>query len=42
MISIEQDTSFLDCKQKHMMKRGTPPDKVGVVHCLLPIEFQWF
>ena len=24
----EQDTFFLDCKHKHMMKRGVPPDKV--------------
>ena len=23
----EQDTSFLNCKHKHMMKRGAPPDK---------------
>ena len=23
----EQDTSFLDCKHKHMMKNGAPPDK---------------
>ena len=22
----EQDIYFLDCKQKHMMKRGAPPD----------------
>ena len=36
----EQDTSFLDCK--HMMKHGTPPDKVGVLHRLLPIEFHGF
>ena len=28
----EQDTSFLDCKQKHMMKRGAPPDKVRVLY----------
>ena len=35
----EQDTSFLECNHKHMMKSGTPPDKVGVLHCLLPIEF---
>ena len=26
----EQDTSFLDCKHKHMMKYGAPPDKFGV------------
>ena len=38
----EQDTSFLDCKHKHMMKSGAPPDKVGVLHRLLPIEFHGF
>ena len=38
----EQDTSFLDCKQKHLMKIGAPPDKVGVLHRLLPIEFHGF
>ena len=38
----EQDTSFLDCKHKHMMKSGAPPDKVGVLHSLLPIEFHGF
>ena len=38
----EQDTSFLDCKHKHMMKSGAPPDKVGVLHCLFPIEFHSF
>ena len=26
----EHDTSFLDCKHKHMMKCGAPPDKFGV------------
>ena len=25
----EQDTSFLDCKHRHIMKSGTPPDKFG-------------
>ena len=24
----EQDTSLLDCKHKHMMKSGAPPDKI--------------
>ena len=24
----EQDTFFLECKHKQMMKRGAPPDKV--------------
>ena len=40
--SNEQDTSFLDCKHKHMMKSGAPPDKVGVLHRLLLIEFHFF
>ena len=35
----EQDTSFLYCKHKHMMKSGAPPDKFGVLYRLLPIEF---
>ena len=26
----EQDTSFLDCKHKHMMQCGAPPEKFGV------------
>ena len=28
----EQDTSFLDCKHKHMTKSGTPPEKFGVLY----------
>ena len=38
----EQDTSLLDCKHKHMMKSGASPDKVGVLHCLLPNRIPWF
>ena len=38
----EQDTSFLDCKHKHMMKSEAPPDKIGVLHRLLPVEFDGF
>ena len=38
----EQDPSFLDCKHKHMMKSGAPPDKVRVLYRLLPIEFHGF
>ena len=34
----EQDTSFLGCKHKHMMKRGAPPEKFGVLPRLFPIE----
>ena len=38
----KQDTSFLDCKHKHMIKSGAPPDNVGVLHHVLPIEFNDF
>ena len=38
----EQDTSFLDCKHKHMMKSGAPPNQFGVLCRLLPIEFHGF
>ena len=30
----EQDTSFLDCKHKHMTKSGAPPEKVRVLYRL--------
>ena len=30
----EQDTSFLDCKHKQMMKSRATPDKLGVLYCL--------
>ena len=33
---------ILDCKHKHMMERGAPPDKVRVLYHLLPIEFHGF
>ena len=33
----EQDTSFLDCKHKHVMKSTAPPDKSCSIW--LPIEF---
>ena len=33
----EQDTSFLDCKHKHMMKNGAPPHKVRS-----PVLSVWF
>ena len=35
----EQNTSFVDCKHKHMMKRGAPPDNLRVLYRMLPIEF---
>ena len=28
----EQNTSFVDCKHKHMMKSGAPPNKFGVLY----------
>ena len=28
----EQGTSFGDCKDKHMIKRGAPPEKYGVLN----------
>ena len=38
----EQDTSFLDCKNKHMIKSGAPPDKFIVLYRMVPIEFHGF
>ena len=39
---IEQDTSFLDCKHKHMMKCGSPPDKFGVLYHMVTYRVPWF
>ena len=38
----EQDTSFLDCKHKHKMKRGAPPEKFGVLYCMVTCRIPWF
>ena len=38
----EQDTSFLDCKHKHVMKNGAPPDKVGVLYRVFTCRIPWF
>ena len=38
----EQDTSFLDCKHKHMMKGGAPPDKFGVPYHMVTYRIPWF
>ena len=38
----EQDTSFLDCKHKHMMKSGAPPYKVGVLYPMVTYRIPWF
>ena len=32
-------TPAFDCKHKHMIENGAPPDKFGVLYQLLPIEF---
>ena len=38
----EQDTSFRDCKHKHMMKFGAPPDKFEVLYRMLTYGIPWF
>ena len=38
----EQDTSFLDCKHKHMMKSGAPPDKFVVPNHMVAYRIPWF
>ena len=38
----ERDTSSFDCKYKHMLEEGAPPDKFGVLYDLLHIEFHGF
>ena len=37
----EQDPSFLDCKHKHMMKSGAPPDKFGVLYHMVTYRNPW-
>ena len=38
----EQDTSFLDCKHRHMMKCGDPADKFGVLYGMVTYRIPWF
>ena len=38
----EQDTSFLDCKHKHMIKSGAPPDKFEVLYRMVTYRIPWF
>ena len=38
----EQDTSFVDCKHKHMMKSGAPPDQFGVLYRMVTYKIPWF
>ena len=38
----EQDTSFLDCKHKHMMKSGARPDKFRVLYHMVTYKIPWF
>ena len=42
MIPMNRTHFFLGCKHKHMMKSGAPPDKVGVLYCMSPIELHGF
>ena len=37
----KQDTSFCDCKHKHMMKCGAPPDKFVLYH-MFTYRIPWF
>ena len=37
----EQDTFFPDCKHKHMMKSGVPPDKFGVLYRMVTYRIPW-
>ena len=38
----EHHTSFLDCKHKHMMKSGAPPDKVRSPVASVACRIPWF
>ena len=38
----EQDTCFVDCKHKQMMKSGAPPDKFGVLFRMFIYRIPWF
>ena len=38
----EQDRSFVDCKHKHMIKSGAPPDKFGVLYRIFTYRIPWF
>ena len=38
----EQDTSFLDCKHKHMIKCGSPPDKFRDLSRMFAYRISWF
>ena len=42
MNHAEQNTYFLDCKHKHMMKSGAPPDKFGALYCMFTYRIPWF
>ena len=39
---IEQDTSLLDCKHKHMMNCEAPPDKFEVLYRMFNYRIPWF
>ena len=40
--TISINKTHFDCKHKHMMKSGAPPEIVEGLHRLLPIEFHDF
>ena len=39
---MNRTSLFVDCKHKHIMKSGAPPDKVGVLYRWLQVEFHGF
>ena len=41
---MNRDTSALDCKHKHMLQNGAPPNKfvVRFTVCYIIIEFHYF
>ena len=42
MIFINEQNRTLNCKHKHMMKRGAPPDKFGVLYHMVTYRITWF
>ena len=38
----EQNTSFVDCKHKHMMQSGAPPDQFRVLYRMFTYRISWF
>ena len=38
----QRDTSSLDCKHKHMLENGAPPDKCDVLYTSVSYRIPWF